>query len=370
MSFSNLSISRKLGLAFFAVVATIILMCATMVWNLQRLEQAVEAEATASRSIDTITNAQFRLSRQENSFRGFLLSNDAYYIERLASHRAAFDEQLNNLREWQRGHDNEAEMVARIDAAQAAMSAWQAEIVDAGVILARDPITRFRAIELVGQSGKADGLIAPIEESMDAMQADERAEVAEAVAIRNAAEALTETVLYLGLLGAVLISIVLGYLLSRSIARPVSALTSVMGRLASGENSVEVPAVSRKDEIGEMARAVLVFKEAAIEKLRLEGRTEEERSLSEAERARNESEKARVAEEDHVAISSLADGLSALASGDLTYRITAPFAPKTQKLKDDFNRTADQLEETMSTISGAIGGMRSGTSEVSQAADD
>ncbi|MEO3389515.1 cache domain-containing protein, partial [Mesorhizobium sp. CAU 1741] len=172
------------------------------------------------------------------------------------------------------------------------------------------------------------------------------------------------------MLVALLVTLTAAYAVIRGIVPPMQSLTSVMGRLASGENSVEVPAVSRKDEIGEMARAVLVFKEAAIEKLRLEGRTEEERSLSEAERARNENEKARVAEEDHVAISSLADGLSALASGDLTYRITAPFAPKTQKLKDDFNRTADQLEETMSTISGAIGGMRSGTSEVSQAADD
>ncbi|TYR37213.1 chemotaxis protein, partial [Mesorhizobium microcysteis] len=151
---------------------------------------------------------------------------------------------------------------------------------------------------------------------------------------------------------------------------PVTSLTGVMGRLASGDNAVEVPAVDRGDEIGEMAKAVMVFKDAAIQKQRLESETSEARAAAEAERARNEAEKARKAEEDHVAIAELAAGLSALSDGDLTYRITAAFSPEAQRLKDDFNRTASQLQETMATISSAIDGMRNGTGEISQAADD
>ena len=172
------------------------------------------------------------------------------------------------------------------------------------------------------------------------------------------------------MLAGLLITLGTAWVVVRGIAAPVNALTGVMGRLASGDNTVDVPALDRRDEIGEMARAVLVFKEAAAEKVRLEGENEQARGAAEAERSRNEADKARKAEEDHVAISALAEGLSALANGDLTYRIAAPFAPEAQRLKDDFNRTAEQLQETMATISGAIGGMRSGTSEVSQAADD
>ncbi|WP_421927118.1 methyl-accepting chemotaxis protein [Neoaquamicrobium sediminum] len=168
----------------------------------------------------------------------------------------------------------------------------------------------------------------------------------------------------------ILLTLVAAYAVVRSVVHPVNALTSVMGRLASGDNSVEIPAINRKDEIGDMAKAVLVFKEAAIEKIRLEGETEHARGAAEAERSRNESEKARKAEEDHVAISALATGLSALANGDLTYRITDTFSPEAQRLKDDFNATAQQLQDTMVTITGAIEGMRSGTGEISQAADD
>jgi len=168
----------------------------------------------------------------------------------------------------------------------------------------------------------------------------------------------------------ILVTFGVAYLVVRSVVNPVNALTGVMGRLASGDNGVEVPAVERGDEIGEMARAVLVFKEAAIEKLRLEAETSEARAAAEGERARNEEQKAREAAEDHAVVSALAAGLSALAAGDLTYRITEPFAAKAQQLKDDFNRTAGQLQETMVTIAEAIVGMRNGTGEISQAADD
>lgn len=74
-------------------------------------------------------------------------------------------------------------------------------------------------------------------------------------------------------------------LVSRSITRPISAMTSTMGRLAKGDNGVEVPAQDRNDEIGEMAKAVNVFKENAIENEKLAGERQKEQALKE-ERAR------------------------------------------------------------------------------------
>ncbi len=370
MSFTNLKISRKLGLGFFAVVATIIGMSSAIYLNLRTLEEATIDETGARTAIDLVTAAEFKLARQENSYRGYLLTGDEYYLERLAAHRDGFYKALDDLLGSQAGHVNEAEMAARINETRTAMSAWQTNIVDVGLGYYRDPIHRFKAVEMVGRAGVADAFMETIENELTALVEDERAELVEVASVREQATSLTTTALIVGVTFAVLISLALGWLLSRAIATPVHALTGVMGRLASGDNSVEVPAVERKDEVGEMARAVLVFKEAAIAKIRLETETGEARTVAEAERSRNEAEKAREADEDHTAISSLAAGLSALASGDLTFRITAPFAPKTQKLKDDFNATAETLQETMVTITSAIEGMRTGTGEISQAADD
>lgn len=62
--------------------------------------------------------------------------------------------------------------------------------------------------------------------------------------------------------------------------RPVVRMTGVMKRLASGELSIEVPFVSRRDEIGSMAQAVEVFKMSAVEneRLRAEQMEQQERS--------------------------------------------------------------------------------------------
>ncbi len=74
----------------------------------------------------------------------------------------------------------------------------------------------------------------------------------------------------------------LGYTIARSLARPVTGLTTAMRRLASKDYEAEVPGQDRSDEVGDMARAVLVFRETGIEAERmreseLQGQRERER---------------------------------------------------------------------------------------------
>ncbi len=58
----------------------------------------------------------------------------------------------------------------------------------------------------------------------------------------------------------------IAFTLSRNISRRVNSLTHVMNSLSKGEYNVDIPAVSSKDEVGEMARAVLIFKADLMEK--------------------------------------------------------------------------------------------------------
>ncbi|MBF0168097.1 MAG: HAMP domain-containing protein [Alphaproteobacteria bacterium] len=52
--------------------------------------------------------------------------------------------------------------------------------------------------------------------------------------------------------------------IGRSISRPVVSITGIMRRLAKGDLSVEVDGVERNDEIGDMAKAVKIFRETAL----------------------------------------------------------------------------------------------------------
>jgi len=69
---------------------------------------------------------------------------------------------------------------------------------------------------------------------------------------------------------ALLLGLLIAFVIARGITGPLSALTGVMNRLSGGEVEVAIPGSERGDELGTMAKAVQVFKENAIAKLRLE----------------------------------------------------------------------------------------------------
>ncbi|NRA88449.1 MAG: methyl-accepting chemotaxis protein [Rhizobiales bacterium] len=63
---------------------------------------------------------------------------------------------------------------------------------------------------------------------------------------------------------------ILATLLSRSITKPISILTDVMSAIADNKLDTHVEGGRRSDEIGDMARAVLVFKQNALANIELE----------------------------------------------------------------------------------------------------
>jgi methyl-accepting chemotaxis protein len=81
--------------------------------------------------------------------------------------------------------------------------------------------------------------------------------------------------------GGLLVSMLFAFIIARGITRPVNAMTGAMARLANKDWSVEVPAQGRKDEIGEMAKAVMVFKNNGIESERLAAEQEKEQLIKE-----------------------------------------------------------------------------------------
>ncbi|HTY69042.1 MAG TPA: HAMP domain-containing methyl-accepting chemotaxis protein [Alphaproteobacteria bacterium] len=83
---------------------------------------------------------------------------------------------------------------------------------------------------------------------------------------------------------SVLLGIVLSWLVSRSISLPIKAMTAAMGTLAGGNTSIEIPAAGQKDEIGDMAKAVKVFKDNMIEADRLRADQEQAKARAEAEK--------------------------------------------------------------------------------------
>ncbi|MFN7108332.1 MAG: methyl-accepting chemotaxis protein, partial [Brevundimonas sp.] len=157
---------------------------------------------------------------------------------------------------------------------------------------------------------------------------------------------------------------------SRRMFSPMKGLCDRMEALRQGRTDFDAPWVSRGDDIGQISRAVIAFRDAALRQKETETEAETMRESARAARLAGEAERERLAAEDAVVVEALGDGLAALARGDLTYRITTTFAERSKKLKDDYNAAADTLTATMGDIIELVGAMRSGTAEVTTATND
>ena len=193
-----------------------------------------------------------------------------------------------------------------------------------------------------------------------------------AVASTAAADSLRASWTMIGLFVAGgLIMIALSSFMARTIVRPIRILVEAMAALAGGRLEASEIGAGRGDEVGEMARAVEVFRQAALRNVELE--TEAEHARQRAEQSRIETQRQAEAEAEarlERATSTLASGLRRLAGGDLLCEIHEPFAPQFEALRHDFNSSVDQLRQTLLKVGQSVLTVNGGASEVSTASDD
>ena len=160
------------------------------------------------------------------------------------------------------------------------------------------------------------------------------------------------------------------FIVSKGITGPIARLRERMLSLAAGETEVPIHGMERKDEVGQMAKAVQVFRDGAIERIRLEQETEANRSLGEKDRIEREALKARQAAEIQFAVDNLAAALSRLSEGDVSYRIRDAFASGLDMVRTDFNGSADKLQAALSNVAQNARGIDAGANEIASAAND
>ncbi|MBX9846323.1 MAG: hypothetical protein K2Z80_31410 [Xanthobacteraceae bacterium] len=174
------------------------------------------------------------------------------------------------------------------------------------------------------------------------------------------------------------------FYVQRKLVKPLTAIDDSMRRLSSGETELALPNVRANDEIASMTRAVVVFRDAALERERLERQAEEQRALADeqrnranAERARTEEERrknaelqAQAAQEQARVIGNLANGLQRLSEGDLVFRLDAAAFGSYRQISEDFNRMAERVAASMSVIATSTREVTNSATEISEATTD
>ena len=152
--------------------------------------------------------------------------------------------------------------------------------------------------------GKLSDYYAAAEPVLEQLSADiaaiAAAKKAEAHAISQRSLITTVVMFVVGALALLVLSV----LLSKAIVRAIAGLTTKMTRLAHNDFDVDINEVNRADEIGEMGRAVLVFRENGIERVKLEAA---QREADERRRKRLETQERYIREFDQAVVAVMAE---------------------------------------------------------------
>ncbi len=177
-------------------------------------------------------------------------------------------------------------------------------------------------------------------------------EIEEAEAFAAATD-IRDLMLLIGVATLVVVALV-GYLLARSVSKPVVEMTASMNGLAAGDLEVEIPAKGRSDEIGEMSGAVQVFKDNAVEKVRLEKEQEE------VER--------RAEEEKRAAMNKLADGFES-SVGQIVNQVSSA-STEMQASSNSMSATAEQTTSQSAAVAAASEQASANVQTVATAAEE
>jgi methyl-accepting chemotaxis protein len=157
------------------------------------------------------------------------------------------------------------------------------------------------------------------------------------------------------LAGAAALSGTAAFFIVRLIARPVAALTRVMGGLAAGSTQVEIPGCDQRDELGAMARAVQVFKEAMAEAARLN-----------AERDMNSERALRRTEHLSMLIRSFDEKVTAILSSVSAAGVKMQTAAETMtRVADGTSRQTDSCASSAQQASSNVQAVAAATEELS-----
>ncbi|WP_341898894.1 methyl-accepting chemotaxis protein, partial [Ferrovibrio terrae] len=154
---------------------------------------------------------------------------------------------------------------------------------------------------------------------------------------------------------AITISVMLAlYIVIATLTRPIGRITGVMNTLATGNTGITITGSERRDEIGEMAKAVQVFKDSMIAREEAEAQIAEQREEAERRRAEREAREKAAGEE-------IAALVNKVAGGDLAGRISESgkdgfFLSTSQEL----NRLAATLQTMAGELAEVMGAMAEG----------
>jgi len=255
---------------------------------LEKLDILENNEDWVSHTAKVIEKANILLAaaiNMETGMRGYLLAGKEEFLEPYTKGRTEFESLIKDL--TQTVSDNPAQ-VKLLQEVNGTIQEWIEKVTQPTIELRRqigDAKTMDDMADLIGEArGKTyfdrfRGVMAnfqSIEEGLMETRKEDNDSIVN----------LTVTTIGISVVIALIVGVVMAMLIGRAIAQPIVVMTQAMRQLAKGDTSLTIPGTGRKDEVGDMADAVQVFKDNKIKADALSEQQRREEEEKEQERLR------------------------------------------------------------------------------------
>ena len=210
--------------------------------------------------------------------------------------------------------------------------------------------------QLAGQIDTMKALSQTVQDQISMISADQSAA---AQASSNSALG----VITLALLAAVLAGVGMAVALNFAVTRPLRRTTETMSQLADGNTDVDIDGIERGDEIGDMSRTMQVFRDNAVERVRLQSETEQEQHLREERQARVEALITGFREKATEVLGSVAETATTL---DGTAQDLSAIASQNSSLADSTYGVTDEATQNVQTVASAAEELAASIAEISR----
>jgi methyl-accepting chemotaxis protein len=288
-----------------------------------------------------LTSAMLMMRRHEKDF---MLRRDPKYVRELKETAAEF---VKAIERTQIAPSLRAEIAEKLQKYQADFAAWAEgaqEITRHGTAMSKS----FHEIEPV---------IAEVEQNVDRLSA-----TAEASELKTRSSVGTWMLVAFAL--AVLSVSGVSFTIGRSVSRALVSIASAMSRLAGGDLKTTIPGLARKDEIGEMAGSIEVFKNSMLDAERLRA---EQLELEQRQVQQRKADMHRLAGEFEAAVGEIVETVSS-ASTELeasagTLTSTAEHA---QQLATTVASASEEASTNVQSVASATEELSSSVTEISR----
>lgn len=355
----HMKISKKLTLVFSILITIAVLMAIVSFSAINDIKSADEASDNARDLGHTYQLYQQSFAEQRQGLLHYLLTGDREGLKKYNDFEPQTQQHFAKLKELSQGDEVVSSLVMKLATLK---QEWVSKYATEQIHLMRNYLTvnQARAIEVTGLPQE---VLAKFETTAQQLAAKLRETTSQAVKMKEAAIARFSMTIVVSIAILIVAAVFFGFSLTRVIASPIGRMTDLMGQLADGQLDIDIRGNDRKDEIGNMARAVEVFKQNAIEQKELQAKEAEKQELERQRHLKMEKLAQDFDEKMEQGLAIVTQSVSNVMDSASTM---AGNAVETGTLSQDASVAIEEASANIQTVSSASTELSSSISEISR----